>query len=51
MFSETYQTPKMGLFAKYVQGFQHLTIFTKRSILDAYQCFENASGWIVAQTE
>ena len=33
-YSEPYQTSKMERFAKIVNGFQPLTIFGKRSILD-----------------
>ena len=32
-YSETSRTSKMELFAKKVNGFQHLTVFVKSSIL------------------
>ena len=39
-YSEPYQTSKMESFAKIVNGFQPLTIFAKRSIIDAGWGFE-----------
>ena len=41
--SESCQISKMERFAKIVNGFKSLTIFVKRSILDVWQCFKNAS--------
>ena len=42
--SVVYQTAKMERFAQIVDGFQSLTIFTKRSILDVWKDSEYASG-------
>ena len=43
-YSETCQTCKMEYFAKIVNGFETLTIFAKRSVLDVWQGFEYASS-------
>ena len=42
MYSEPSQTSKMKLFAKIIKGFQQLTIFVERSILDVQLCSEYA---------
>ena len=42
-YSETYQTSKIEVFTKIVNGFSFLTIFTKSSILDIWQDSEFAS--------
>ena len=43
-YSEPCQTSKVEIFAKIVNGFCQLTIFSKRSILDVWQGSEYASG-------
>ena len=43
LYSEPTQTFKMAIFAKIVNGFQPLTIFAKKPILDLWLCFENGS--------
>ena len=42
-YTEPFQTSKMEVFAKIVNGFLFLTIFAKSSILDVWQDFEFAS--------
>ena len=48
-YSETYQTPKMELFVKIVDGWRPIAIFAKSSIWDAWQGSEYASRvtWFV----
>ena len=41
-YSEPFQTYKMERFAKIVNNFQPLTIFTNRSILDIWEGYEYA---------
>ena len=43
MYSESFETSKMELFAKIVSDFQPLTILAKSSILDVWQDYEYAS--------
>ena len=47
-YSELCQIFKMESFAKIVNGFQSLTIFAKRYILDVWQGSEYAS-WIISE--
>ena len=47
-YSELCQISKMESFAKIVNGFQSLTIFAKRYILDVWQGSEYAS-WIISE--
>ena len=42
-YCEPCQPSKMKRFVKIVNGFQSLTIFAKRFILDVWQCFEYTS--------
>ena len=48
MYSELWQTSKMERFTKIVNGFQPLTIFSKRSILDVWQGFDTPLDFVLS---
>ena len=48
LYSEHYQTSKMERFAQIINGFQLLTIFSKRSMLGVWQGFEYTSWHLIS---